>query len=275
MNKFIPLTLASVIVIAMIFAVTPIEYAQTTHAATTIVGADSVTSASIAANTIVSADISNTADITGTQILDNTIAVIDIGTNAVAADELADNAVDTNAIANLAVTGAKIAANTIAVGEIGTAAVANDELAGNAVTTDKILDDTIGPDDVTGSNDAAGLIRFQTATSTVVAVTTGAFTPTVQSKALVMCSAEISEATGGAIVDVSITVSHSGTATDPANAAYITNVAINGELIVAGHFVVTAATTGDAKTITCTVGGTGILDADVIGNEIAVIWFPE
>jgi len=82
MNKFIPLTLASVIVIAMIFAVTPIEYAQTTHAATTIVGANSVTSASIAANTIVSADISNTADITGTQILDGTLATADLNAAA-------------------------------------------------------------------------------------------------------------------------------------------------------------------------------------------------
>ena len=73
MNKFIPLTLASVIVIAMIFAVTPIEYAQTTHATSAIVGADSVTSASIAPNTIVSADISNTAGITGAQLAADTI----------------------------------------------------------------------------------------------------------------------------------------------------------------------------------------------------------
>ena len=83
MNKFIPLTLASVIVIAMIFAVTPIEYAQTTHAATTIVGADSVTSASIADDTVAAADLigASTQD-SPFRIISNTNALAVVATAA-------------------------------------------------------------------------------------------------------------------------------------------------------------------------------------------------
>lgn len=85
MNIFIPLTLASVVVIAMIFAVTPIEYAQTTHATSAIVGADSVTSASITDDTIGPEDVTGSADAAALLRIErastgvNTLAVVTAG----------------------------------------------------------------------------------------------------------------------------------------------------------------------------------------------------
>ena len=60
MNNFIPLTLTAVIAIAMVFAFSPMDYAQTTHAGSTTVSAGSVTAASIAPDTITPIELSAT-----------------------------------------------------------------------------------------------------------------------------------------------------------------------------------------------------------------------
>jgi hypothetical protein len=71
-----------------------------------------------------------------------------IAANAVGASELADNAVDTNAIANDAVTAAKIAADAVGSSEIAAGAVGTAEIADSAVTSAKIADGTIATGDI-------------------------------------------------------------------------------------------------------------------------------
>lgn len=215
MNKFIPLTLASVIVIAMIFAVTPIEYAQTTHAGSTTVSADSVTTASIAPNTIVSADISNTADITGTQILDGTLATADI------------------------------------------------------------LDDTIGPEDVTGSTDAAALIRIQRASTgaNTLAVSTAEFTPIVPSIVLATCTASGTNGAGAITAGtMALTEDTAGTVQGLATRIIGDHIALAN--IDASQTWITTGVPAAATIFTCTMGGTGVVAADIDEMELITIWFP-
>jgi len=149
MNIFIPLTLASVIVIAMIFAVTPIEYAQTTHAATTIVGANSVTSASIALNTIDDVDVVDDG-LDGTSLAD-----------ALTADSLTAETAATSL--TLAGNGASIILNddSIIAGTAGT------DVINIATAADGAIDDIniggTGADTITIGGDVANVVDIVSA----------------------------------------------------------------------------------------------------------------
>jgi len=136
MNKFIPLTLASVIVIAMVFAVTPIEYAQTTHVSTPTVGTASAPSQltfdgnSVVLNNILTG--SNTMA-AGAIAVDGDITVVVTVTGADTTNDVALCTIDTNADFDpLIITNAVITADTVTVtvtnpnGALGDAGVVAD-----------------------------------------------------------------------------------------------------------------------------------------------------
>lgn len=85
------------------------------------------------------------ADITDAGVLAglDSVGAGQIDADAVGSSELADNAVDTNAIQNGAVTAAKIATDTITANEIAPNAIGSSELADNSVDTNAIIDDAV------------------------------------------------------------------------------------------------------------------------------------
>src|SRR5690606_10070495 len=73
----------------------------------------------------------------------NSVGTSQIETNAVGADELADDAVDTGAIVDEAVTAAKIAADAVDTGHIVDEAVTAAKIAADAVDTSQLVDDAV------------------------------------------------------------------------------------------------------------------------------------
>ena len=84
----------------------------------TIVNADVNASAAIALSKLATGLLPSGITINADNIVDGTVVAADIAANAITASELADDAVDTDAILNNAVTGAKIAMGSDAAGDI-------------------------------------------------------------------------------------------------------------------------------------------------------------
>ena len=145
-----------------------------------------------------------------------------------------------------------------------------------AVTTAGIADDTIGPEDITGATNTAGLFHVEeNSAGSALTVVTTPHDPVVSSLALVTCNVE--GATDGATDD--------GTVTLVASTGNIQQVAERGieELSAGGdfwegsyHWVVTGIT--ESTTMTCNVDDEGsdeITAADVTGIEIIALFIPE
>ena len=149
-----------------------------------------VTTDKLAATSVTTAKIANSAvtfvktnfsdgDIPGAKLTSASVTSTQIANNAVTANELADDAVDTAAIANTAVTGAKIASDTITAGHIAANAIGASELADNAVdsgaiasdavTTAKITDLNITTDKLAANAVTAAKIADDTITATQIA----------------------------------------------------------------------------------------------------------
>ncbi len=146
-----------------------------------------------------------------------------------------------------------------------------------AITTAGIVDDTIGPEDITGATDTAGLFHVEeNSAGSALTVSTTAHDPVVSSLALVTCNVE------GATADEA---TDDGTVTLVASTGVIQNTAVRdiSELSAGGdqwegsyHWIVTGIT--DSTTMTCNVDDAGsneITAADVTGIEIIVIYIPE
>jgi len=158
------------------------------------------------------------------------------------------------------VTTASIAADTIVAADIAT----------GGVGTLEILDDTIGPEDVTGVTAATGFIHVEENTSVTQVVVTTAFTPVVSSVAIVTC-----DVSGDATADITagvITLTEDGAGTVQSTAARQFNDAASGkEFGVSATWVVTGIT--DATIFTCTTTGTNN-DAAVDSHNIVAIFMP-
>jgi hypothetical protein len=158
------------------------------------------------------------------------------------------------------VTTASIAADTIIAADIAT----------GGVGTLEILDDTIGPEDVTGVTAAAGFIHVEENTSVTQVVATTAFTPVVSSVAIVTC--DVSGDATAAITAGVITLTEDGTGTVQSTAARQFNDAVNEkEFSTSAKWVVTGIT--DATIFTCTTTGTNN-DAAVDSHNIVAIFMP-
>jgi len=149
-----------------------------------------VTTAKLAATSVTTAKIADSAvtfaktnfsdgDIPGAKLTASSVTATQIANNAVTANELADDAVDTAAIANNAVTGAKIASDTITAGLIAANAIGASELAdnsvdtaalsSNAVTTVKITNLNVTTDKLANNAVTAAKIANDTITATQIA----------------------------------------------------------------------------------------------------------
>jgi hypothetical protein len=158
------------------------------------------------------------------------------------------------------VTTASIAADTIIAADIAT----------GGVGTLEILDDTIGPEDVTGVTAAAGFIHVEENTSVTQVVATTAFTPVVSSVAIVTC--DVSGDATAAITAGVITLTEDGTGTVQSTAARQFNDAVTEkEFGASAKWVVTGIT--DATIFTCTTTGTNN-DAAVDSHNIVAIFMP-
>ena len=146
-----------------------------------------------------------------------------------------------------------------------------------AVTTAGITDDTIGPEDITGATDTAGLFHVEeNSAGAALTVATASHIPVVSSLALVTCNVE------GVTADQ---VTDDGTVTLVASTGSIQQLAARdiSELSAVGdqwegsyHWVVTGIAV--AGTMTCNVDDAGsneITAADVTGIEIIAIYIPE
>ena len=196
MKIFIPLTLTAVIAIAMVFAVTPIEYAQTTHAASTIVGANSVTSASIALNTIDDID-----------VVDNGLDGTSLA-NALTADSLTAETGATSL--TLAGSGASIILNDDAI----TAGTAGADVIDIATAADGAIDDIniggTGADTITIGGNAANVVDI------------------VSAGLLVATNGDISDTdAGGVVINDAFQLGATGDATAAIDALQVFTVASN------------------------------------------------
>jgi|GEM_PF-5264234 len=116
-----------------------------------------VTSAMIAVDTIAAVDIATDA-VTTTEILDSTVASADIAADTIAAVDIATDAVTTTEILDSTVASADIAADTIAAVDIAT----------DAVTTTEILDSTVASADIAADTIAAVDIATDAVTTTEI-----------------------------------------------------------------------------------------------------------
>ena len=144
-----------------------------------------------------------------------------------------------------------------------------------AVTTAEILDDTIGPEDVTGSTDAAALIRIQRASTgaNTLAVSTAEFTPIVPSIVLATCTASgTNDATIISAGTMALTEDTAGTIQGAATR--IISDAPANVVWSASHSWITTGVPAATTIFTCTIGGTGLVAADVDELELITVWFP-
>jgi hypothetical protein len=161
-------------------------------------------------------------------------------------------------------------ASTVTTASIATDTIVAADIATGGVGTLEILDDTIGPEDVTGVTAAAGFIHVEENTSVTQVVATTAFTPVVSSVAIVTCDVS-GDATAGITAGV-ITLTEDGTGTVQSTAARQFNDAVNEkEFSTSAKWVVTGIT--DATIFTCTTTGTNN-DAAVDSHNIVAIFMP-
>ena len=148
-------------------------------------------------------------------------------------------------------------------------------LSAGVINTAEIADDAVTSAKVQGSNNDNGAVRFQTATGTdLVAGPTGAFTPGVSSQAIATCS--IGGTAAGATADTVLTLTKTGTLTIAGDAAQkISTLVDTKNWGSTTHWVITGATSADAKTLTCTATGTGLDGTDSDRITLTVLWFPE
>ena len=161
-------------------------------------------------------------------------------------------------------------ASTVTTASIATDTIVAADIATGGVGTLEILDDTIGPEDVTGVTAAAGFIHVEENTSVTQVVATTAFTPVVSSVAIVTC--DVSGDATAAITAGVITLTEDGTGTVQSTAARQFNDAVNEkEFSTSAKWVVTGIT--DATIFTCTTTGTNN-DAAVDSHNIVAIFMP-
>ena len=139
-----------------------------------------VTTDKLAATSVTTAKIANSAvtfvktnfsdgDIPGAKLTSASVTSTQIANNAVTANELADDAVDTAAIANTAVTGAKIASDTITAGHIAANAIGASELADNAVDSGAIASDAVTTAKILDLNITTGKLAANAVTAAKIA----------------------------------------------------------------------------------------------------------
>ena len=146
----------------------------------------------------------------------------------------------------------------------------------NVVVTGSIIDDEVGPEDVTGATDAAGFVHVEEQTSTIVSVATTTFSPVVQSLAIVTCDIEGTAA--GAIVDGTVTLDDGGNAGTIESDAEreISEAILSGDILNESYtWYVSGLPAATAVVYTCTAGGTGVDGTDVSNFEIIALFIPE
>lgn len=167
-------------------------------------------------------------------------------------------------------------------GTVDSAAIINGEIVSAdlnvaaGIVTGQILDDTIGPEDVTGSTDGAALLRIERASTgaNTLAVVTAGYTPIVPSIVLATCTASgTNDATIISAGTMALTEDQAGTVQGAAT-RIISDAPANVVWSASHSWITTGVPTGAATVFTCTIGGTGLVAADVDEIELITVWFP-
>lgn len=204
--------------------------------------------------------------IAGAKLQNNSVTATQIAADAVGSSELADGAVDTAAIANLAVTGAKIANDTItatqiAAGAIGSSELADDAVSGSTIASAAITEAKIATGAVTNAKLGDGAVtNAKIADGTIADTKLNLADGSINGSKLVSASVTAtqlasSSATTAKIADAAVTtakiasgaVTATQIAADTITAAQIAADAI-GSSELADNSVDTAAIQSDAVT---------------------------